>query len=149
MDISELEQLVDMVRASNIGELTLKHEGERVTIRKSAYAAAPSVALVRTDEEYSYDSHYEGVVEDEDDESATVHQNSVLVTAPLVGVFNHIKPFVGLNARVTEGQVMGIIEAMKIITEIRAAVAGVVIDVFIEDGHPVEFGQALFEIHAD
>ena len=51
--------------------------------------------------------------------------------------------------RVTEGQVVGVIEAMKLITEIKAPVTGTIVDLFIEASHPVESGQALFEIRPD
>jgi acetyl-CoA carboxylase biotin carboxyl carrier protein len=147
MEITELEELVQLLRESNAGELTLRHEGERITIRKATRSASPSVALTHGGEEYRYDTQYADVVDD-DVEIATEHEQSVLVTAPLVGVFRHVKPLIGLNARVEEGQVVGVIEAMKLITEINAPASGVIVDRFIEDGHPVEFGQALFEIQA-
>ena len=148
MEIAELEQLVEMVRSANVGELTLRHEGERITIRKTATAAAPSVALDRDEDEYTYSTHYSEIV-DEESADSDEREQPVLITALLVGVFGHLKPFVGLNARVAEGQIVGVIEAMKIITEVKAPAAGTVVDVFIEDGHPVEFGQALFEIRAE
>jgi acetyl-CoA carboxylase biotin carboxyl carrier protein len=149
MDIAELEQLVEMVRESNIGELTLRHVGERVTIRKAGKSAAPSLTLAHHEDDYDYPTDYVDIADEESEDAGAEHDKSVLVTAPLVGVFGHVKPIVGLNARVTEGQVIGVIEAMKIITEIEAPAAGTVVDLFIEDGHPVEFGQALFEIRTE
>jgi len=149
MEIAELEKLADMVRNSNVGELTIRHDGAQVTIRKSAPFAAPAVALVHDEEDYAYASQYVGIPTEDDSSIADEYAPSVLVTAPLVGVFGHVKPLVGLNARVTEGQVIGAIEAMKIMTEIKAPDSGTIVDLFIEDGHPVEFGQALFEIRVD
>jgi acetyl-CoA carboxylase biotin carboxyl carrier protein len=147
MEIAELEQLVNMVRESDVGELTIKHEGERVTIRKAARAAEPSVELVPS-AAYSYGSDSAEIVDTEAEEIADERPPSTLITAPLVGVFGHVKPLVGLHARVSEGQVVGVIEAMKISTEVRSPVGGTVVDLFIEDGHPVEYGQALFEIRS-
>jgi biotin carboxyl carrier protein len=149
MKIEEMEQLVQLLRESNVGELTLRQEGERVTIRKSATSAAPYFVEDRDEDEYGFEGGYAEPSDDEDENADDVHTRSVLVTAPLVGVFAHVKPLIGLNARVTEGQVVGIIEAMKLVTEIKAPATGTVVDLFIEAGHPVEFGQALFEIRAD
>jgi len=148
MEIAELEQLVNMVRESEVGELTIKHEGERVTIRKLARSATPSVELVPSDGTYTYGSDYADVVDTDAEEIGDERPSSTLITAPLVGVFGHVKPLVGLHARVSEGQVVGVIEAMKITTEVRSPVGGTVVDLFIEDGHPVEYGQALFEIRS-
>ena len=146
MDIEELEQLVQMVRDSDVGELTLRHEGERVTIRKAARAVQTSSELVPDEDEYTVTTHYAEFVDTDADEIVVDQEPSVLVTAPLVGVFGHVKPLVGLNSRVFEGQVIGVIEAMKISTEVRSPAVGTIVDLFIEDGHPVEYGQALFEI---
>jgi acetyl-CoA carboxylase biotin carboxyl carrier protein len=148
MEIAELEQLVSMVRDSEVGELTIKHDGERVTIRKAARNAPPSVELVPSDPGYTYGSDFAEIVDTDAEEIADERPPVTLITAPLVGVFGHVKPLVGLHARVTEGQVVGIIEAMKINTEVRSPVSGTVVDLFIEDGHPVEYGQALFGIRS-
>ena len=146
MEITELEILAQMVRDANVGELTLRHEGERVTIRKSTGGTATTVTTV---DEKPYAAQYGEIVEEDDGSVETVLDPVTLVTAPLVGVFRHVKPLVGLNARVTEGQVMGVIEAMKLITEVTAPETGTIVDVFIEAGHPVEYGQALFEIRPE
>ena len=149
MEIADLEQLVEIVRNAKVGELTLRNEVGRITIRKAATAALPSVSQEQDDQEYAYSTHYSEIIDDDDDGAEDEQEQAALITAPLVGVFGHVKPFVGLNARITEGQIVGVIEAMKIITEVKAPVTGTVVDVFIEDGHPVEFGQALYEVRAE
>lgn len=146
MEIGELEQLVQLVRESNAGELTIRQEGARVTIRKSAQAATPSVVFEGDQDEYDYPSQFAEVM---DELGAESPDRTVMVTAPLVGIFAHVKPLIGLNAHVSEGQVVGVIEAMKLITEIKAPAAGTIVDIFIEASHPVEYGQALFEIRPD
>ncbi len=148
MEIAALEQLVQMVRESSAGELTLRQGGARVTIRKSAKSTAAS--LVEQDsEEYSYTTQYADVMDDEFDGETGAPERTVMITAPLVGVFAHVKPLIGLNAHVSEGQSVGVIEAMKLLTEIKAPTSGTIVDIFIEASHPVEYGQALFEIRPD
>lgn len=145
MDISELERLAELVQSANVGELTLRHGGEHITIRKATLGHSRNTSLVPVGDPGMYTTEYTEIVTDEDESGQEGFQN-VMVSAPLVGIFGHVKPLVGLHSRVTEGQVIGVIEAMKIMTEIAAPASGVVVDIFIEDGHPVEYGQALFEI---
>jgi acetyl-CoA carboxylase biotin carboxyl carrier protein len=77
--------------------------------------------------------------------------NAHAVTSPFVGTFyrrpNPDSPnYVSLNDRVDKGQVLCIVEAMKLMNEIEADIAGTIVGVLAEDGAPVEYGQALFKI---
>lgn len=80
-----------------------------------------------------------------------VEEKGHVVTSPFVGTF-YRKPnpdspaYVALNDRVEKGQVLCIVEAMKLMNEIEADVAGTVIGILVEDGAPVEYGQPLFRI---
>jgi acetyl-CoA carboxylase biotin carboxyl carrier protein len=82
---------------------------------------------------------------------AVVEDKAHVVTSPFVGTF-YRKPnpdspvYVALNDKVDKGQVLCIVEAMKLMNEIEADVAGTVIGILVEDGAPVEYGQALFKI---
>ena len=74
-----------------------------------------------------------------------------MLRSPQVGTFYlsaepHGEPFVREGSIVEPGQVIGLIEAMKLINEVEAEVGGVVRRVLVEDGQPVEYGQALFEL---
>ena len=82
---------------------------------------------------------------------AAVEEKGHVVTSPFVGTF-YRKPnpdspsYVSLNDKVEKGAVLCIVEAMKLMNEIEADVAGTVIGILVEDGAPVEYGQALFRI---
>ncbi len=153
MDLNELERLVEMVQNANIRELTLKQQGARITIRKSVSAPrAESMALVPVPDEMDFPELYpeEGYSPEapSSPELFVLEEEPPLVsvTAPLVGVYRHVKPIVGLGAKVTQGQVVGIIEAMKLINEVMSPANGKVVDVLVDDGQPVEYGQELFVI---
>jgi acetyl-CoA carboxylase biotin carboxyl carrier protein len=83
--------------------------------------------------------------------AAPIDDKSHVVTSPFVGTF-YRKPnpdspaYVALNDKVDKGQVLCIVEAMKLMNEIEADVAGTVIGILVEDGAPVEYGQPLFKI---
>jgi acetyl-CoA carboxylase biotin carboxyl carrier protein len=73
------------------------------------------------------------------------------VTSPFVGTFYRkpnpdSPPYVSLNERVEKGQVLCIVEAMKLMNEIEADISGTVLAILVEDGAPVEYGQPLFRI---
>jgi acetyl-CoA carboxylase biotin carboxyl carrier protein len=76
------------------------------------------------------------------------------VKSPLVGTFYGApepgsKPFVEIGDHIDKGQVLCIVEAMKLMNEIESEHSGTVAEVFIEDGQPVEYGQPLFRIEPD
>jgi acetyl-CoA carboxylase biotin carboxyl carrier protein len=76
-----------------------------------------------------------------------------VVKSPIVGTFYAApsvggEPFVKVGSRVDEGQPLCIIEAMKLMNEIESDVAGEVLRIFVENGQPVEYGEALFGIRA-
>ena len=82
---------------------------------------------------------------------AAVDEKAHVVTSPFVGTF-YRKPnpdsptYVSLNDKVDKGQVLCIVEAMKLMNEIEADAAGTVVGILVEDGAPVEYGQPLFKI---
>jgi acetyl-CoA carboxylase biotin carboxyl carrier protein len=83
--------------------------------------------------------------------AAPIDDKSHAVTSPFVGTF-YRKPnpdsqnYISINERVEKGQVLCIVEAMKLMNEIEADVAGTVVAILVEDGSPVEYGQPLFKI---
>jgi acetyl-CoA carboxylase biotin carboxyl carrier protein len=83
--------------------------------------------------------------------AAAVDDKSHVVTSPFVGTF-YRKPnpdspsYVSLNDKIDKGQVLCIVEAMKLMNEIEADVSGTVVGILVEDGAPVEYGQPLFKI---
>lgn len=161
MDISELERLAEMVQRANIRELTLREGKSRITIRKNAVqesqtggalvvssgempyfteTAENGVALDFTDSD-EYDAYEEADTDDVEE--------ALWIMSPIVGIFRHVKPLIGLGARVTAGQVIGLVQTMDVVTDVKAEAEGVVVDVLIEDGMPVEYGQSLFEIRSE
>lgn len=150
MDIRKVKKLIELLESSDIDELEIREGEESVRLSRHdrsggqpmivhqspmaapamAAAAAPASAPA-ADEAPSFDGH--------------------VVTAPMVGTFYMApspgaKPFIEVGKRVQSGDTLCIIEAMKILNQIEADVDGVVTDVLVENGQPVEFGQPLFVI---
>jgi acetyl-CoA carboxylase biotin carboxyl carrier protein len=136
MSNDEIRELIQLVVESGIAELELERAGDRVRIRRTVEAAHSTAAPVAS----SVDT-------------ATPPQESTdyLQKSPIVGTFYESpKPgdpsFVKLGDTVEQGQILCIIESMKLMNEIEAEVAGTVVAKLVDNGHPVEYGQTLFAI---
>ncbi|MVW73371.1 MULTISPECIES: acetyl-CoA carboxylase biotin carboxyl carrier protein [unclassified Bordetella] len=149
MDLRKLKTLIDLVAESGIAELEIT-EGEgkvRIvkfsqTVQPVAYhapEAAPAAAPVAA-----------APAAAPAPEAAPVVQGHV-VKAPMVGTFYRspnpgAAPFVDVGQTVKEGDALCIIEAMKLLNEIEADKSGVIKEILVENGEPVEYGQPLFVI---
>jgi oxaloacetate decarboxylase (Na+ extruding) subunit alpha len=135
-----IRELVRIVQESGIGEVTIEEGGMRVSVRRSEEggAAGPSPGVLTADE----------------GELAPVLplSNGLLrVEAPMVGTFFRAPqpgapPFVEEGQPVTAGQTLCILEAMKLMNEVKAEVEGIVRAIHVENAQPVEYGQLLFEL---
>ncbi len=152
MDIRKVKKLIELLEESDVAEIEI-HEGEesvRIS-RGSMIAPAPTVIQVP-------DSGIKGQVTSQpaaqETGSQAIEQYGHVVKSPMVGVF-YTSPdpdnpaFVEPGQSVKRGDVLCIIEAMKIMNQIEADVSGVVRKVLAENGEPVEFGQPLFLIDED
>jgi acetyl-CoA carboxylase biotin carboxyl carrier protein len=151
MEMSEIEQLIELMNRSNLRELTVRQGDSRITVKKSPFENAidvgsdlvPYKAQIEGADAVAHTIAYDGstgILEAADDVEA--------VTAPLVGIFHHVKPLIGPGTTVTAGQVVAVIEAMNLITEVTSPVSGTVLETVIKDGMPSEYGQTLFLVKA-
>ena len=146
MDIRKVKKLIELLEESNISELEI-HEGEesvRISRHGSgAVVAAPVAAPVIAAAAPVAAAPAEAAGEAE----ISGHK----VTSPMVGSFYRAStpgasPFVEVGQSVNVGDTLCIIEAMKLLNQIEADKAGTVKAILIENGEPVEYGQALFVI---
>jgi acetyl-CoA carboxylase biotin carboxyl carrier protein len=147
LDLRKLKKLIDLVEESSISELEITEGEERVRISKSGtgipaqfavpVAAAPAVISAP-------ETNILGKVEGE-------LPASYMVKSPMVGTFYRTSspgsdPFVKVGQTVKAGETLCIIEAMKLLNEIEADKDGIIKAILIENGQPVEYGEALFII---
>ena len=143
MNVTELEALVELVKDARISEITLKQGDQRVTIKKPN----PASVSKNRDAAESYDEEDSDNADDElTVDSSLVEPESVVIFAPVVGYFHHVKPVIGLNAEVAAGQTVGLVKAMQLNNEVTAPVSGLISDVLVVDGQPVEYGQPLYTL---
>ena len=144
MTIDEIKELLDLFNASGVGELEIEREGERIRIRKAGMVPEYQVSTAST----AAVQPAETAALPEAPASTT---GETLVKPPIVGTYYDAPspdsaPFVHVGDTVEPGQVLCIIESMKLMNEIEAETAGVVAAKLVENGRPVEYGEALFSI---
>ncbi len=147
MNLKEIRALLELLREYGLTEVEIERSGERVRLRREpapAPAPAPAAALPAAVPATPLGAAPEVVREDR-------RQHLVTVEAPMVGTFYRApspdaEPYVREGDTIKEGQVLCIIEAMKLMNEIESKVAGRIIRVLAENGQPVEYGQPLFLI---
>ena len=144
MDIRKIKTLIEMLEESNLNEIEVSQGDESVRISKGK----DPLDYIENNQINTSISSQEKVSINEDDTRKFVGNQ---VKAPLVGTFYRkpspdSDPFVRVGDIVKKGQVLCIIEAMKMMNEIKSEFDGEVSSIEIEDGQPVEFGQTIIVI---
>jgi len=148
MTLEEIKQLIDLANESGVAELEVERGGNRVRIRRVIGGAAQEIVLHPANSLVA--AAPSAAVPVSGGPPAT-DPTLVLVKAPIVGTFYESPSpgspvFVKPGDAVQVGQVLCIIESMKLMNEIEAEVAGTVVARLVENGRPVEYGEALFSI---
>ncbi len=140
MEFEDLKELIELLKDTDITELQIEKDGSKVKIKRERILSPIEMPI-----------HKSPVLREKivaEDEEA---QRLVTVTSPIVGTFYRSptpdgSPFVEVGIKVNKGQVLCIIEAMKLMNEIESDVDGIVVKILVENGHPVEYGEPLFLI---
>lgn len=169
MEFEQILTLIEAVSASSLTELKYEEKGVSLKLTKdgaqggAAQAVVSQVIQRKSVQESMEDavlSQSEAASERTDgmtaetnrtEDAETGHAEGNLVLSPLVGTFysapaEDADSFVQVGDTVKKGQVLAIVEAMKLMNEIESDYAGVVTEVLVENGNPVEYGQPLFRI---
>ena len=164
MNLKEIREIVDLITEKGIAEFELERSGVRLRISRNqplrgaefgatlpAYAAAPAPASAgpRSTLPEAASIPPPGASAG----AAPPTGDLVVIRSPMVGTYysapgQDTPPFVSVGDRVRPGQVICIIEAMKLMNEIEAEFEGEVVQCHVENGQPVEFGEPLFDIRS-
>jgi acetyl-CoA carboxylase biotin carboxyl carrier protein len=156
MNIKEIKEMINLMNENNLTELEVEKGGSKIRLKKSPTGAVSMEPL-----------HGKTVYAPAEAESraAAVHPESrketpvpkapssktTEITAPMVGTFYRspspeAASFVEINQVIEVGQVLCIVEAMKLMNEIKSEIKGKIVDILVDNAEPVEFGQPLFLI---
>ena len=154
VDFQQLRELLTAIAHTDITELTLKSDDFELQVKKgSLLSSAESPPIIPTTEIKSTpDSTITSAPTSNVDTSGSKAQQQLLeVTSPMVGTFYRSPapdepPFVNTGERINKGDTVCIIEAMKLMNDIEAEVTGEVVEILVENGEPVEYGQVLMRV---
>lgn len=148
MDLRKLKTLIDLVAESDIAELEVTEGESKVRIVKTSPAAQqPFLIQQQAAPQYSQTVPVQAPAAP----AAPAEPQGHVVKSPMVGTFYSASapgnpPYVEIGTTVKQGDTLCVIEAMKLLNEIEADVSGVIKQILVENGHPVEYGQQLFVI---
>ena len=152
MDLRKLKKLIDLVEESGISELELTEGEEKVKICRST-SQVPQQQIIHTQPKESNTIQPTKLQE----KSIAIEENKDLsgkektIDSPMVGTFYRAAspdaaPFIDVGATVKKGDILCIVEAMKLLNEIECDQDGTIEKILVENGQPVEFGEPLFVI---
>ena len=158
LNIDQMKELIELFEGSNLTEISVSQDNYQITLKKNSDGG---VVAGRSDEvrqkleeptsaTRSGEKERPETVSDEAAEAETA-EGEVTVTSPIVGEFYRSPspedpPYVEVGDMVKEGDTVCIVEAMKVMNEVKAEDSGEVVEVCVEDGDPVEYGQDLFKL---
>ncbi len=166
LDFNEIRQLLVTIAQTDIAEVTLKNNEFELTVRKaisfsnnsqgivSGVVSAGVTHLGTTSPEMVINKVVDNSIIQPAVSPSPINQKLVDVLSPMVGTFYRApapgeSPFVEVGDRVKSNQSVCIIEAMKLMNEIEAEVSGQVMEILVQNGEPVEYGQPLMRINPD
>jgi len=139
IDTKIIKELIALMEEHNLSEIEIEKEGIKVKLKKGGQEikVVESVPLGGA----SFQKEKTSEVGEE--------KNAIQVTSPMVGTFYRApspgaQPYVEVGQIVNPGDVLCIIEAMKLMNEIKSEVKGKILEILVDNGQPVEFGQPLF-----
>ena len=153
MDIRKVKKLIELLEESGIAEIEIKEGEESVRISRQTTGAVHTIAapIYAPPPVAAAPAAPSGPAAVTQGGGAHAHAPDKVITAPMVGTFYSApapgaKAFVELGSEVKAGDVLCIIEAMKMMNQIESDKAGRVVSILVRNGDPVEFGQSLFVI---
>lgn len=156
MDLRKLKTLIDLVSESGVAELEITEGDDRVKIvnrvgAAPVAAAAPAVIATPVVASAAPAAAPAPAVAAEPAAAPVAAEDTRTINSPTVGTFYRApspgaKPFADVGQKVKAGDTVCIIEAMKLLNEIETEYDGVIKEILVENGQPVEFGQPLFVI---
>ncbi len=137
MNLELVENIVGLLGEYPVSEIAVEQAGRRIFACRPLHGALVSLPAAAAPAE-------------PDTPAAAAGPEAVpqVLTAPMVGIFYHAEPPLALGAEVKGGQAIGSIESMKLMNDVVAEASGLVVDVLVEDGAPVDYGRALFRLAA-
>jgi acetyl-CoA carboxylase biotin carboxyl carrier protein len=148
VDLKEIRTLIDLMKKNGLSVFKMERAGFKITLKTSSARNADSIIAVSAPAPAAIGSPRQPGGAPEGAAPETSHKE---IKSPMVGTFYassspEAPPYVAAGQEITPDTVVCIIEAMKVMNEIKAEISGVIAEVLAENGKPVQFGQTLFRV---
>ncbi|MFH1824771.1 MAG: acetyl-CoA carboxylase biotin carboxyl carrier protein [Candidatus Firestonebacteria bacterium] len=149
MNIKEIKDLIELLKGNDIAEIEIEREGMKIKLKKGSSNTIITPSQYIPPQASGSTTPQIETPKVQNQASEVKEEKTITIESPMVGTFYRTsspdaQPFVKEGDEIKEGQTVCIIEAMKLMNEIRAEIKGKIIKVLVENGQPVEFGQPLF-----
>jgi acetyl-CoA carboxylase biotin carboxyl carrier protein len=153
VDIKEIRSLIDLMKKNGVAVFKMEKEGFKITLKTSGAPGSPQYISTQPLVQWSEPAAQPVAITDAAPASpaAAPASGGIEVKSPMVGTFYgspspESPAFISVGQEITPDTVVCIIEAMKVMNEVKAEVSGTVAEICAENGKPVQFGQALFRL---
>ena len=153
MDLKDIKAIIDLMKKNSISEFELERQDFKIRLKRGP---STEVIPIQYDEQTSLASQFPAAAISTGSPATNIHVpptgvSELDIKSPMIGTFYRAPspesaPYIDIGSEVNPEAVVCIIEAMKVMNEIKAEVKGVVTQVLVENAKPVEFGQPLFKI---
>lgn len=147
MNLKEIKEIINLMNENELTEIELERDGMKVKIKKASNET--STPIIRQPISYHVESQASPAKEETPTPAAKTNLQEI--KSPMVGTFYRspspeAPPFIEAGQTVEIGQVVCIVEAMKLMNEIKSEVKGKIVELHVDNAQPVEFGQTLFSV---
>ncbi|MBN2190974.1 MAG: acetyl-CoA carboxylase biotin carboxyl carrier protein [Candidatus Aureabacteria bacterium] len=152
MNLKEIQEIVKLMKENEITEFEMERDGLKIVLKKSgAVQIHPNTARAESSDVHMLPQNQSAPKAEPSASQAESMKKGNIITSPMVGTFYRAPSpeapsFVEKGQSVKKGEIVCIIEAMKVMNEIESEFSGKITEIFIENGEPVEFGQPIFRI---
>ena len=151
MNLKEIKEIITLMNENNLNEIEIERDGLKLKLRKSAEGVVVGSPTHYAIESLPAPKAATSVVSSTSPGAADASKNNKDIKSPMVGTFYRspspeAESFVEVGQTVEVGQVVCIVEAMKLMNEIKSEVRGKITEVAVQNAEPVEFGQTLFVV---
>ncbi|MBN2590363.1 MAG: acetyl-CoA carboxylase biotin carboxyl carrier protein [Sedimentisphaerales bacterium] len=156
IDIKKIKELIDIMKQNGLEVIEINHGDDKIYLKRSQPQSfsGPIITSMPTIKPEMAPSSGQANVTNSSGSAVPVDDSLITIKSPLVGTFYakpspDSDPFVETGTPVEPQTVVCIIEAMKVMNEIKAETSGTIVEAFVTDGQAVEYGQVLFKVKPD
>ena len=152
-DLKRIKELIDIMKENGLDEIEIKHGDDKIHLKRSSGQQQIITAMPMSHQNTTVagnNSEIGAGAEPVEEVAAELAE----IKSPIVGTFYRkpspdSEPFVSVDSHVNEQTIVCVIEAMKVMNEIKAEVSGTIVEVMVKDGQAIEYGQVLFRVKPD